>query len=123
MNNELLFGWPRHVTTTEDDMPLSPREQRILAAIEDELRDKDPALVATFDRARPPSTLLQGFPLPVRHVCPAGPRAHRADSPALARPRAEPGRIAILTVGLIAPWMVIAARAVQRRPASAAGGL
>ena len=49
-------------------MPLSPREQRILAAIEKELGDKDPALVAALTNTRLPSSVPQQFPLPAPQV-------------------------------------------------------
>ncbi len=105
-----MAGKQRSDEDLEEDMALSAREQRNLAAIEDELGEKDPALVATFARARPPSAVLQRFPLPVRHVCllllalvalivlhSLGLELSLAGS-------------AILTVGLIAPWIVSAAR-------------
>lgn len=49
-------------------MPLSLHEQRILTAIENELSEKDPNLVATFTETRSPSPVLQRFPLPARHT-------------------------------------------------------
>jgi hypothetical protein len=40
---------------TGDIMPLSPREHSILAAIEHDMAEDDPALVATLTTARVPS--------------------------------------------------------------------
>lgn len=96
-------------------MPLSPREQRILAAIENELGDKDPALVATLTNTRLPSSPLQRFPLPARQV-------YLLILALLALvivhwvvPGLGPAGSVILTGALIAPWMVSASRAVRKR--------
>ena len=56
-----MDGW-------RNDMRLSPRERRILAAIEDELESNDPTLAATFAETRLPSSLRQRFPLSKAHV-------------------------------------------------------
>jgi Protein of unknown function (DUF3040) len=40
----------------EDDMPLSPREQQILAGIARDLGEKDPVFARTFARTRRPSS-------------------------------------------------------------------
>jgi len=47
-------------------MPLSAHEQRILAGVEEELREKDPELADLFTRC-PPPTARHGYP-----VSPAG---------------------------------------------------
>lgn len=54
-------------------MALSPREQRILAAIEQDLGQQDPALAKTFAKTRLPSsgehrTVVQWFPLSLVHT-------------------------------------------------------
>ncbi len=96
-------------------MLLSPREQRILAAIEHQLGDKDPALVATLTNTRLPSSPLQRFPLPIRQV-------YLLLLTLLALvivhwlvPGLGPTGSAILTGALIAPWMVSASWAVRKR--------
>lgn len=50
-------------------MSLAPREQRVLAGIENELGETDPALTAAFVRARLRSSVWQRFPLSARHTC------------------------------------------------------
>ncbi len=96
-------------------MPLSPREQRLLAAIEHELGDKDPALAAMLTNTRLPSSIAQRFPLP----------AHQVYLLVLAllalvivhwlMPGLSPAGSVILTGALITPWMVSASRAARRR--------
>ena len=96
-------------------MPLSPREQRILAAIENELSEKDPALVATLTNTRLPSSVLQLFPLPARQVCLLilallGLVIVHSLVPGLSLAGST-----ILTGALIAAWMVSASRAARRQ--------
>lgn len=96
-------------------MPLSPREQRLLAGIEKELSDNDPALVATLTNTRLPSSVLQRFPLPAGQM-------YLLILALLALvivhslvPELGAAGSAILTGALIAPWMVSASRAARRR--------
>jgi hypothetical protein len=92
-------------------MPLSRREQQILAGIENELGEDDPALAATLTQARPPASFWQRFPLSrgrtgllilalltlvVLH--------------SLALELGAVG-LGILTAALIVPWMVSTSRA------------
>lgn len=96
-------------------MPLSPREQRILVAIENELGDKDPALAATLTNTRLPSSVLQRFPLPARQVCLLILALLALVIMHILMPGMSPAGSAILTGALIAPWMVSASRAARRR--------
>jgi hypothetical protein len=91
-------------------MSLAPREQRILAGIENELGETDPALTAAFARARLRSSFWQRFPLSARHTCllivallaliVLSPRALQLG----------PAGVGILTALLIVPWLVSASR-------------
>ena len=96
-------------------MPLLPREQRILAAIENELSEKDPALVATFTETRSPSPVLQRFLLSAGHT-------YLLIIALLALvilhtlvPQLGLAGLVILTGVLIVPWIVSALRAAERR--------
>jgi hypothetical protein len=98
-------------------MPLSPREQRILAEIEDELGAPDPALAAPSRR----SPVLAWLPLSAIH---AGVLVLALLTLVVLHSLGiEPGAVgtAILTIGLIAPWVVVTARASQRRPSDVPG--
>ena len=96
-------------------MPLSPREQRILTGIENELGEKDPALAATFTRAPLPASSWRRFPLSAVHTClliaalltlvVLHPLALKLGAAGLG----------ILTGVLILPWLVSASRAAERR--------
>jgi hypothetical protein len=112
-------------------MPLSPREQRILAGIEIELGEADPALTAAFARARLRSSFWQWYPLSARHTCLliVALLAQIVLSPLALQ--LGPAGVGILTVLLVVPWLVSASRAVRRdgddaprapRPGSAAHG-
>lgn len=96
-------------------MPLSPHEQRILTAIENELSEKDPTLVATFINTRWSSPALQRFPLSARHtgllilVLLALVLLHTLV------PQLGLAGLAILTGMLIVPWIVNASWATRRR--------
>jgi hypothetical protein len=95
-------------------MPLSPREQRILAGIENELGAADPALTAAFARAALRSSFWQRYPLSARHTCllivalltliVLNPLALQLGA----------AGVGILTVLLIVPWLVNASRAALR---------
>lgn len=96
-------------------MSLSPREQRILAGIENELGRKDPALAASLGRARPPSSFWLRSPLSGGHACWLV--LALLVLAALHSAAVELGATGsgILTVLLIVPWMVSAVRSAARR--------
>ncbi len=96
-------------------MPISPREQRILAAIEKELCDQDPGLVATFTNTRLPSSVPQQFPLPAPQVYLLILALLALVIVHILMPGLSPAGSAILTGALITPWMVNASRAARRR--------
>jgi hypothetical protein len=95
-------------------MPLSPREQRILAGIENDLGEADPALTAAFARARLRSAFWRRYPLSACHTCllivallaliVLNPLALQLG----------PAGVGILTAVLIVPWLVSASRAGRR---------
>jgi Protein of unknown function (DUF3040) len=95
-------------------MSLSPREQRILAGIEHELGEADPALTGAFARARLQSSIWQHYPLSARHTCLliVALLAQIALNP-LALQLGAAG-VGILAVLLTVPWLVSASRAGQR---------
>jgi hypothetical protein len=99
-----MNGWRK-------DMRLSPHERRILAAIEDELERKDPALAVTFAETRLPLSFRQRFPLSKAHllllflVLLAVVLLH---SIALGL---GPAGLGVLTGALILPWLISASRA------------
>jgi DUF3040 family protein len=113
-------------------MPLSPRERRILAGIEHDLGDSDPALTATFTRAQLPTSFWQRYPLSVRHT---GLLIVALLAQIVLNPLAlqlGPGGVGILAALLIVPWLVSASRARRHdgdapprtpRPGSAGRGL
>ena len=92
-------------------MRLSPRERRILAAIEDELESNDSTLAATFTESRLPLSLRQRFPLSKAHVYLlvfALLTLVLVQSIAL---RLGPVGLGVLTGSLILPWLISASRA------------
>ena len=96
-------------------MPLSSREQEMLAAIENEFSENDPTLVAAFTETRSPSPVLQRFPLSARHT-------YLLILALLALvilhalvPQLSLAGSAILTGMLIVPWIVSASWAAERR--------
>ena len=95
-------------------MPLSPREQRILAGIANELGEADPGFTAEFTRARLRSSLWQRYPLSARHTCLliVALLAQIVFNP-LALQLGAAG-VGILTALLIVPWLVSASRARRR---------
>jgi len=96
-------------------MPLSPREQRILAAIENDLSAEDPTLVATFTKTRSPSPVLQRLPLSARHTCLLILALLALVILHTLVPQLGMAGSAILTGMLIVPWIVSAARAAKWR--------
>lgn len=92
-------------------MSLSRREQQILAGIENELGEDDPALAATLTQARPPASFWQRFPLLPGHT---GQLILALLTLVVLHSLAlELGAVGlgILTAALIVPWMVSASRA------------
>ncbi|MHA6793815.1 DUF3040 domain-containing protein [Pseudonocardia bannensis] len=92
-------------------MSLSRREQQILARIENELDEKDPALAATFTQAPLPASFRRRFPLSRGH---AGLLILALLTLVVLHSLAlELGVVGlgILTAALIVPWMVSASRA------------
>lgn len=94
-------------------MPLSPHEQKILAAIENELSEKDPNLVATFAETRSPRPVLQWFPLSARHTYLLILALLTLIILHTVVPQLGLAGSAILTGMVIGPWIVIAARAAE----------
>jgi hypothetical protein len=94
-------------------MPLSPREQRILAGMENELGEADPALTAAFARARLRSSFWR-YPLSARHTCLliVALLAQIVLSPLALQ--LGPAGVGILTALLIVPWLVSASQAGRR---------
>ncbi|MGH4011430.1 MAG: DUF3040 domain-containing protein [Pseudonocardiaceae bacterium] len=96
-------------------MPLSPHEERILAAIENELSEKDPALVATFTETLSPSPALRWFPLSAHQTCLLILALLVLVTLHTLVPQLGLAASAILTGILIVPWLVSASRAAERR--------
>ncbi|MBW0132700.1 DUF3040 domain-containing protein [Pseudonocardia abyssalis] len=102
-------------------MPLSPREQKALAAIEQEFAQQDPDLAATFQGARARSRTVMPFWLPLSWTAVAalvpvlavlvGVHALVAGLPPLLT--------GVLTVVLAGGWVVFAARTGASRTAPA----
>ena len=95
-------------------MPLSAHEQRILAGVEEELREKDPELADLFTRC-PPPTARHGYP-----VSPAGLGLLVVVLLALVlvHPLAAAwgaAGVGLATAVLVVPWIVVAPR-VGARP-------
>jgi hypothetical protein len=92
-------------------MRLSPRERKILAAMEDELEKNSPALAVTFAETRLPLSFRQRFPLSKAHVfilflvLLAVVLLH---SIALGL---GPAGLGVLTGAVILPWLISASRA------------
>lgn len=106
-------------------MPLSPHEQRALAAIEDALNAQDPSLAARFHGARvrpqrgstPP--WLRWLPVPVVDVALLVLALAALAIVHTVVPQAHPLLTAGLTLALTGGWVVLAARR-ARRPEPAA---
>jgi hypothetical protein len=104
-------------------LPLSPREHSILAAIEHDMAEDDPALVATLTTARVPSRHALWFPLTVHQTA-----VLFLALLVLAVLHSLPSELGLawsvlLTAGLIVPWLVTVTRAAQRRDVSPSSGL
>lgn len=95
-------------------MSLAPREQRILAGIENELGETDPALTAAFARARLRSSTWQRFPLSARHMWLLIVALLAQIVLAPVALQLGPAGVGILTALLIVPWLVSASRAGRR---------
>ncbi len=106
-------------------MSLSPRDQKILAALEDELGKNDPALVAAFAKAPSPSPALQRFPSPAAHICLLVLALFTLVIVGSLVLKVGAAGLVILTAALIVPWIVTAFAAEQRYrngPSTAPGG-
>ena len=96
--------------------PLSPYEEEVLAALEEELRVEDPALAAALTRTPPSSSTAPPFLLPVRHVL----HLLAALTGLIAVVAFAAGRLGVvgtaaLTCTAVVPWLVRTARWAQRR--------
>ncbi|MHA6781098.1 DUF3040 domain-containing protein [Pseudonocardia saturnea] len=92
-------------------MSLSPREQRILAGIEDDLGGQDPALAARFTRSHHMSAVGIRFPLSPVHTGALLLALLLLIAVHAIAGDLVPAGTGLLTWALIAPWMVSAARA------------
>ncbi len=97
-------------------MPLSPYEQRLLAAIEKDLTDHDPRLARTMTRRAPRSSELRRFPLRRQHLAALGAALLTLVLVHALTGEIHPAASAALTCGLIVPWLLGAARAAARQP-------
>jgi hypothetical protein len=103
-------------------MPLSPHEEKALAALEEGLRADDPAFAAalevTLSRSRRLRTL--GLPLTALHVLGlVAVLGGLITAGALAGDR--PALLAVATGALVLPWLIGAARSAARRSLPAVG--
>jgi Protein of unknown function (DUF3040) len=97
-------------------MSLSPTEQRILAALEDELVTDEPWVVAALTPPAPPSlSLIHRFPLPARHMALLGIALLLLVVVAPIVNGYGPAALAALTAAVMVPWAVSAARAAEQR--------
>lgn len=101
-------------------MPLSPREQKALAAIEQEFAQQDPDLAATFEGARPSRTALPVW-LPLSWIALASlvPVLVVLVGVHALVPDLHPLLTGFLTLVLAGGWVVLAARTGASRPAPA----
>lgn len=104
-------------------MPLSPREEplsayeeKVLAALEEELRVEDPELDAVLSRTPPSPSTAPGFPLPIRHVLLLL-AALTGLTAAVALTAGQLGvlGIAAVTFAAVGPWLIWTARSAERR--------
>jgi hypothetical protein len=102
-------------------MPLSPHETKVLAGLEEELRDEDPGLVATPSRAPSPSSVFR-LPLTSRNTISTRQAllllgalfSLVALGTAFAEQLGVLG-LGALTVAAVLPWLLTTARSAQRR--------
>lgn len=96
-------------------MALTPREQKILASIEEEISEQDPSLAATLSTAVMGSGVGRWVPVPTRHLflLVAALTALVVLSPIAGQ--AGPLGIAVCTAAVIVPWLVGASREAQMR--------
>lgn len=90
-------------------MPLSPHEQRILAVVEEELREKDPELADLFTRC-PPPTARRRYPVSAAGL---GLLVVLLLALVLVHPPAArwgAAGVGLVTVTLVVPWIVGTAR-------------
>ena len=94
-------------------MPLTAREQRILAAIEDELGHGNPGLVAALRSGRPPSPIRQQVPFWAGQLWVLTALLGALAVHPLLFELGVAG-VGLLTGALVLPWLVTAARSAQR---------
>jgi Protein of unknown function (DUF3040) len=97
-------------------MPLSPDEQQLLAAIENDLSEQDPRLARTMTRTGSPSA--GRFPLRRQHLATLGAALLTLILVHSSGADIHPAASAALTCGLLTTWLISAARG-STRPAAA----
>lgn len=100
-------------------MPLSPHEERALAALEEELHADDPALAAALAATPSAGRSFRPPALTTLHVLSLL-AALGALIAAGTVAGAQPVVLAVVTVVLLVPWLVWTARPVGRRPTGGA---
>jgi Flp pilus assembly protein TadB len=98
-------------------MPLSPREQQVLAAIEKDLSAQDPRLARTMTRTARWASGPQRFPLRRQHMATLGAALLTLILVHALVGDIHPAASAALTGGLIITWLMYAARAAARSAA------
>jgi len=98
------------------EKPLSPHEQTVLAAVEEELRVEDPALAAALSQIPPSSPTTPPFRLPIRPVL----HLLAALAGLIAIVAFTAGRLSVLgmavvTCAAVVPWLIQTARSATRR--------
>jgi hypothetical protein len=103
-------------------MPLSPDEQQLLAAIEEDLSEHDPRLARTMTRIPPPSSGPLCLPLGRQHLAKLGAALLALILVHAAGGDIHPAASAAFTCGLVITWLVSAARpAAAKRPDDGGG--
>lgn len=103
-------------------MPLSPYEMKVLATIEEELRDEDPALAAALSRTSSSSFSAFLSPVSIRHVLLL--LGALISLVAICTVFAEQLGIvglAVLTCVAVVPWLVATVRSAEHRSRTAGG--
>jgi hypothetical protein len=96
--------------------PLSAYEEKVLAALEEELRVEDPELDAVLSRIPPSPSTAPAFPLPIRHAL----LLLAALTGLIAVVTFTAGQLGVLgiaavTCAAVGPWLVWTARSAKRR--------
>jgi Protein of unknown function (DUF3040) len=105
-------------------MPLSPHEQRVLAGIENELDEDDPALAATLRYGRPPSLIRPEVPFWAGQLWVLTLVLGALALHPLVLQLGVAG-VGLLTGALVLPWLLNAARSARARagaPSTPGGG-